>query len=156
MKRMADEVVSRIDEFASEVVILESSYTLKISSSTKRARIWYVMHAEDKISCRMASSLASTLASFTVPPEMRLDPALHSLQQGALCFILRPRVHTLQALADVLYSFAILHCDHQQMVDSILTRILFDLKRMSPAALSQLVSGLHVLHHRSDSHMQLP
>ena len=54
----------------------------------------------------------------------------------------------MQALADVLYSFAILHCDHQHMVDSILTRILFDLKRMSPAALSQLVSGLHLLHHR--------
>ena len=54
----------------------------------------------------------------------------------------------LQALADLLYSFAILRYDAQHMVDSILTRILFDLKHMSPASLSQLVYGLHLLRHR--------
>lgn len=54
----------------------------------------------------------------------------------------------LQALADLLYTFAILHFDAQQMVDSILRRILFDLKSMSPAALSQLVFCLHLLNHR--------
>ena len=53
-----------------------------------------------------------------------------------------------QALADLLYCFAILHYDAQHLVDSILQRILFELKHMSPAALSQLVSGLTLLNHR--------
>ena len=54
----------------------------------------------------------------------------------------------LQALADILYTFAILNVDAQHMTDSILERIVYDLKSMSPASLSQLVSGLHLLNHR--------
>lgn len=50
----------------------------------------------------------------------------------------------------MLYSFAILRYDAQHMVDSILKTILFDLKHMPPASLSQLVFGLHLLRHRFD------
>ena len=65
-----------------------------------------------------------------------------------MCETTAMRCAAFQALADLFYSFAVLGCEAQHMTDVILESLVYDLKQMSPACLSQLVYGLHLLNHR--------